>query len=161
MRKLTLKNLTRLILVCVMGVCFGLPGLAVAAEEKSSTQSITQLELAQMFVHVMGLSRFVPSPASPQDVFGVLLESGIFPAGGWNENATVNQSVLACLLVQALGAGDAISGPDDSEGCMAWLLENGISFDTIGEGVGNLGPTGDPVASLVFDAGLGTDPLKS
>jgi hypothetical protein len=157
-----MNKVTRLVMVGVMGFVVGFPGRPVAlAEEDPSSQAVTQLELAQMLVNLLRLSHFVSSPATPQEIFTVLLESGIVPADGWKENVVVTQAVLACLLVQALGGGDAISGPGDAEGCIDWLRENGFPFETVGEGVGNVGPTGDPVASLVFDAGLTTDPLKS
>jgi hypothetical protein len=154
-------KLMKLILVGTLVTAFGFSGISVAAEGDASSEEVTQLELAQILINVMGLSRFLPSPTTVQEIFGLLLENGVNPADGWQENEVVTKAVLARVVVQALGSANDVANPDDPKSWVNWLVENGIPFETIGVATGNVSPSSDPVANFVFDAGLTTDPLKS
>ena len=156
-----MNRFTRLVLLSGIAVSLAWSGVAVAQDPgDAESQEVTQAELAQMLVNLMGLTRFVSSPATPQELFRKLVESGVYPEDGWKEDAVVTKAVLARVLVQALGAADEIDDPSDPNAWVNWLKENGIPFDTVGEGVANVTPSAEPVAGLVLDAGLTTDPLR-
>jgi len=130
------------------------------AQDPATSAQVTQEELAQLLVNVTGLARFLPSPATAQENFAALLANGISPADGWVVGKVVTKADLARVTVQALGKADEIANPDDPNAWVAYLKENGIPIDTVGQAVDNVSPITEPVAGYVFAAGLTTDPLK-
>ena len=156
-----MKRFVGFAFIAGLAMALVLPGTSsIAAEGDASSQEVTQAELAQMIINLKGLSRFVSSPATPNDLFAVLVANGIYPEGGWKENEIVTKAVLARVIVQALGKAHEIDDPSDPNAWVNWARDNGIPIDTVGEATATLSPSAEPVANFVFDAGLTTDPLK-
>jgi hypothetical protein len=133
---------------------------SASAQEPADTQQVTQEELARVLANVMGLTRFLPSPASPQEVFAIMIVNGVSPADGWVEDAVVTTADLARVIVQAMGMASEIENPDDPQAWVDYLAENGIPIGSIGEAVENVKPLAQPIADYVLAAGLTSDPLR-
>lgn len=153
-----MKKLTLYLSVIVFTGLMMLP--AARADAPSDATEVTQEELARMLVNVMGLSRFLPSPATPQEVFALLGSNGVSPADGWNEEKVVNTADLARVIVQAMGRANEVEDPDDPQSWVDFLAENGIPIGTVGEGLDHIQPTGRSIADYVLAAGLTSDPLR-
>lgn len=119
---------------------------------------VTEGELAQWLVRVLGLARFLPAAPTDLECFQVLMQNGIMPKDGWQSNRPVTMGNLARILVLALGKQAEIENPEDDESWIGYLKSEGIDFGTIGEAVENLRPLPQPVGpEAVVTA---TDPLS-
>lgn len=140
-------------------VVFGLT-MGVQADTEGDSAQVTQAELAQLLVNVTGLAQYVSSPATVQELFAVLVANGISPVDGWDAAKIVNKADLARVIVQAMGMESEIENPDDPNSWVAFLKENGIPIDTVGQAADNVDPLAEPVAGYVFAAGLTPDPME-
>lgn len=150
------------LLVLVLGVAGALPA-TWAAEAKGgagSADQVTQAELARILVNLLGLARFLPAAAAPQDYFKLLLDNKIFPADGWQADKVVTRADLARVVVQAMQRQNEVENPDDPRSWVNFLKSLGVSTDTIGEAVEDVEPLVEPVAANVFVVSTTTDPLK-
>ena len=78
-----MKKMWSVLLVAMLCVAFVVPSV-IAAEKKAApkTVEVTQAELAQLLVQVLGLARFLPASPSDQQCFAMLMNNGISPADG-------------------------------------------------------------------------------
>jgi len=166
-----MKRLASLILIMVLIVAVAVPG-AMAAEKKAPAKKapaaekkadpakgkqVTQCELAQLLVQVLGLSRFLPPSPSCQQCFAVLLDNAISPADGWNPDKTVVMGDLARVIVQAMKLQTEIKNPDNPQEWVDYLKGLGVPLEAVGETVSYLEPLPEPIAPNVTAARV--DPL--
>lgn len=127
-----------------------------AAEAPPAAQ-VTQCELAQLLVQVLGLSRFLPAAPTCQQCFAILIDNAIFPAGGWIADKVVTKADLARVIVQALKKQADIKNPDDPKEWIDYLKSLGVPIDSVGEAVSYLEPLPEPIATHIVSARV--DPL--
>ncbi len=125
------------------------------AEEQAKL--VTEGELAQWLVRVLGLSRFLPAAPTDLECFQILMQNGIMPKEGWQKDRPVTMGNLARVIVLALGKQAEVENPDDDESWVAYLKSAGIDFGTIGEAIENLEPLPQPVGPEAIVTS--TDPL--
>jgi|GEM_PF-1583568 len=118
---------------------------------------VTQGELAQLVVRILGLSRFLPVAPSDQQCFDILLDNRVMPFDGWKSGKVVTKADLARVIVQALKKQSEIKNQDDPKEWIDYLKGLGIPIDSVGEAVSYLEPLPEPVASHVVSARV--DPL--
>ncbi|MBU0677261.1 MAG: hypothetical protein KJ626_04020 [Verrucomicrobia bacterium] len=156
------RKLGLIVLVALLSVAWAAPTCEAAKKEtstESAAQQVTQAELAQLLVNVLGLYRFLPASPTPQECFAVLLDNNISPEKGWKAEDVVTRADLARVIVQALQRTDEIENPDDPKEWIDLLKEMGVPIDSVGQAVDNVGPLAEPVALNVFE--VTTDPLKT
>ena len=149
-------------LVLVLGIA-AMASLAYGQEggsREATGAQVTQGELANILVNVLGLSRFLPAAPTMQELVTILAYNGIQPESGWEPDAVVTRAVLSRVVVLAMKEGDQVQNPEDPRSWIEYLAASGISIDTIGEAVDNLDPLPEPVAKNVFAVAATTDPLK-
>jgi hypothetical protein len=144
-------------LAFLLGIALLVP--AATAQDEPKAAEVTQLELADILVNVMGLSRILPADPTPQEKFAALMTNGVVPQDGWQADAVVTRATLARVVVQAMGRADEIADPDDPNAWVAFLKENGIPIDTIGQAADSIEPAAEPVADYVFKRSASSDPL--
>ncbi len=152
----------RKIVVLIMLVAFGFSTVAVMAQEEqdeASTEHMTQGELAQMLVRVLGLYRFLPPSPSDGECIAILLANRISPADGWKVSAPVTQQDLARVIVLAIGEEDSVENPDDPDSWVELLQAMGVPMDTPANAAGAISPS-EYTASGSFSP-LSTDPLQA
>lgn len=134
-------------------------GAAAAAEDANQ---VTQAELAKMLVNIMGLAPFISLPATPFEIFQILISNGVVPDGGWNAESIVTKEDLARVLVQAMGAVDEIENPDEPNSWIEYLQEMGVQMDTVDEAIASVSPNTmtDPIINYAMKEATTTDPLK-
>ncbi len=149
--------------VLLISLCM-LPVEASAQSKKAAAKAaapeagaVTQAQLAQLLVPVLGLARFLPANPSDQQCFTVLLENSIVPQNGWEPEKIVTKADLARVIVQALKKQGDIKNPDDPKEWMDYLKGLGIPLDAVGETVYYVDPLAEPVAPHVVVAKV--DPL--
>ncbi len=134
---------------------------AKAAEDRVAdaerSKLVTEGELAQWLVRVLGLSRFLPAAPTDLECFQILMQNGIAPKDGWSQERTVTTENLARVLVLALGKQAEVENPQDDKSWVGYLKSVGIDFGTIGEAVENLEPLPQPVGPEAIVTS--TDPL--
>lgn len=118
---------------------------------------VTEGELAQWLVRVLGLSRFLPAAPTDLECFQILMQNGISPKEGWSQERTVTMGNLARVIVLALNKQAEVENPQDDESWVGYLKSVGIDFGTIGEAVENLEPLPQPVGPEAIVTS--TDPL--
>lgn len=127
------------------------------ALEEEQAKLVNEGELAQWLVRVLGLSRFLPAAPSDLDCFQLLMQNGIMPKNGWQQDNTVTMGNLARVIVLSLGKQSEVENPDNDESWVDYLKSAGIDFGTIGEAVENLEPLPQPVGTEAII--ISTDPL--
>jgi hypothetical protein len=135
-------------------------GAAKADTEKkaaSQVKQVTQAELAQLLVNVLGLSRFLPATPSATEQFSVLMANNIVPADGWVAEKVVTKADLARVIVQAMKKQSEVKNPNDPKSWIDYLKTIGVPIDTIGEAVDNVDPLAEPVAPNVVTSS--SDPM--
>jgi len=153
-----MSRMIKLMMVAALSMTLAVP--YTKAQGDAGSAQVTQAELAQMLVNLTGLARFLPNPATPQELFSALMASGISPADGWQADTVVTKAVLARVVVQSMGLADQVENPDDPNSWVKLLVENGIPIDTVGEAVQGISPSAEPVSDYVMGPGSSTDPLK-
>ena len=161
-----MKKMWLVLLVAALCVAFSVPSV-IAAEKKvepakkkeaaPKTAEVTQAELAQLLVQVLGLARFLPASPSDQQCFAMLLNNGISPADGWNPEKPVVKADLARVIVQAMKKQGDIKHPDDPKEWIDYLKAQGVPLDAVGETTSFVDPLTEPVAVHVASARV--DPL--
>ena len=160
-----MKKLCSVLLVATLCVAFAVPA-AMAAEKKPGPATtkgapkaaeVTQAELAQLLVQVLGLARFLPASPSDQQCFTMLLNNGISPADGWNPGKAVIKADLARVIVQAMKKQGDIQHPEDPKEWIDYLKSQGVPLDAVGETTSYVDPLSEPVA--VHVASPQVDPL--
>ncbi len=141
----------------VVGVCAQDTGVAEPAKSEAS-KPVTQGELAQMLVRVLGLYRYLPANPTDIECFAVLMVNEVSPVDGWKPGTEVNREDLARVVVLAMGEGKNVENPDDPASWVAYLQSLGVPIEAVGETVSELEPVPD-FKSAEF-ATLSSDPLK-
>lgn len=152
----------RKIVVLIMLVAFGFSTVAVMAQEEqgdASTELMTQGELAQMLVRVLGLHRFMPPSPSDAECIAILMANSISPADGWRPSANVTTQDLARVIVLAIGEEGSVENADDPDSWVEALQAMGVPMDTPKRATGTVSPREDR-GSGVFQA-LSSDPLQA
>ena len=151
-------------LAIVLGVVFLVPtgwaqDTAPEGAEAPEATEVTQLQLAEMLVNVLGLSRFISGDPGSEQIFAALMTNGIKPQDGFDPTAVVTKATLARLVVQAMGRADEIENPDDPQAWVDYLAANNVPINTIGEAMVGLEPLAEPVVDNVFRKSASADPL--
>ena len=161
-----MKKNWSVLFVAVLCLTGSLPSMAaekttVAEKQKKEaapkSSEVTQAELAQLLVQVLGLSRFLPAAPGDQQCFAILLNNGISPAGGWNPDKPVLKADLARVIVQAMKKQGDIKNPDDPKEWIDYLKAQGVPLDAVGETASYVDPLAEPVAVHVASPRI--DPL--
>lgn len=152
-------------LVCVLAGVFVVAGaLPVLAQDEAATpaaaasrgeeaaREVTQAELAQLLVKLLGLSRHLPPSPSTFECFAVLVENGISPADGWKADAKLTRGDLARVIVQAMKRQNEVKNPEDPVSWLEFLRAEGISMESVGEATAELKPLAEPIAPNVARA---------
>lgn len=161
-----MKKMWSVLLIAVLCLAFAIP--AVAAEKKPEpakvkkeaapkTVEVTQAELAQLLVQVLGLARFLPASPSDQQCCAMLMDNGISPVDGWKPKKPVVKADLARVIVQAMKKQGEIKHPDDPKEWIDYLKSQGVPLDAVGETASYVDPLSEPVAVHVASAEV--DPL--
>lgn len=119
---------------------------------------MTEEELADMLVNVLGLAALLPPNPQLADVFGILLQNGIAPKDGWNSTNLVTVGNLARIMVQSMGQADKVENPDDDKSWVDYLKSIGVEFGTVDEAISQTETMTDPVALQAVE--VSTDPLR-
>ncbi len=164
-----MKKLLSVMLVASLCIAFSVPAVVAAEKDTKSAPKkpeikkpaeagqVTQGELAQLLVNVLGLARFLPAAPSPQQCFAILLDNSISPSGGWVADKVVTKADLARILVQAMKKQGDIKNPDDPKAWIDYLKGIGVPLDAVGESASYVDPLVEPVAPNVVSARV--DPL--
>lgn len=131
----------------------------VHAQDEALENVVSQGELARMMVNLLGLSKFLPSMPTDQEIVSALISNKISPAEGWSFEKPVNRGDLARVLVQALGEADQVADLENPESWIQFLVDQGIPIDTVGQALNPIGPMAVPVV-VNKDLVSSTDPLK-
>jgi hypothetical protein len=155
-----MKKSIGLTLALLLGMAFLLPSTFAAEDEPEAAAEVTQLQLADILINVLGLTRMLPADPTPQEKFSVLMTNGVVPEEGWKPAEVVTKATLARLVVQAMGRASEIENPDDPNSWVNYLKENGIPIDTIGQAADNVEPLAEPVADFVVRRSASADPMS-
>jgi len=132
---------------------------APAAEAPASQDDLmTEAQLAEVLVNVLGLAPMLPPNPKAADMFAILLQNGISPKDGWNPDNNVTLGNLARIMVQSMGDADKIENPEDDASWVEYLKSVGVEFGTIEEAIDRTEPLADPVALEAIETS--TDPLR-
>lgn len=157
-----MRTIRRMILLAVAAGFLWAGGSQAAQEGGMAglTRGVTQAELAQMLVNVLGLARFLPPSPSGIECIQVLMDNNISPWDGWKPEELVRLNDLARVIVQAMKRQSEVENPDDPQSYIDFLNSIGVSIGTVGEAVDTLEPLAEPVAPHVIQLAATTDPLK-
>ncbi len=163
-----MKKVLSLMLVVALVIAFSAP--AVLAAEKKTGKSeknsggkeqksaqVTQSELAQLLIRVLGLARFLPAAPTDLQCYAILLANSISPKEGWDATKVVTKQDLARVIVQAMKKQSEIKDPDNPQEWMDYLKSIGVPLEAVGETVSYVDPLAEPVAPRVVAARV--DPL--
>jgi len=128
------------------------------AEEASKDELMTEGQLAEMLVNILGLASTLPPNPQPVNQIEILLQNGIAPKDGWNSTNLVTIGNLARIMVQSLGDESKIEEPENDKSWVDYLKSIGVEFGTIEEAVAQIDPLVDPVALKAVE--VSTDPLR-
>ncbi len=131
---------------------------AQEAEVAADADIMTEGQLAEALVNVLGLATMLPPNPQQADVVAILLQNGISPRDGWAPENVVTLGNLARIVVQALGAADQVENPEDDGSWVAYLASVGIEFGTIDEAIAQTPVLSQPVALRAIE--VSTDPLR-
>ena len=127
-------------------------GKVAATTAAAESRQVTQAELAQMLVKLLGLTQYLPPSPTDFECFAVLMENSISPADGWKPDAKVVLGDLARVIVLAMKRQHEIKNPDDPLAWIDFLKANGISLESVGEATAALKPLAEPIAPNVVRA---------
>lgn len=130
---------------------------AESASKEEKAKLVSEGELAQWLVRVLGLSRFLPAAPTDLECFQILMQNNVQPSAGWKQDTTVTLGTLARVVVQGLGRQAEVQNPADDASWISFLKEIGIDFGTIGAAMQNLAPLPQPVGPEAIITS--TDPL--
>jgi len=157
-RKIVLTGITLMLALAVVMPALAQDKVAKTAASAGAAQ-VTQAELAQILVEILGLSRFLPASPTPFETFALLLENGISPSAGWNTDEVVTRADLARVIVESLGRENEVENPEDPRSWINFLKSIGVPIGTVGEAVDNLEPLPEAIAPNVFQVSTRVDPL--
>lgn len=128
------------------------------ANEASEDELMTEGQLAEMLVNVLGLAPMLPPNPQANDQIALLLQNGISPKDGWNPENLVTIGNLARIMVQAMGDTAKVENPESDASWVDYLKSIGVEFGTIEEAIDQMDPMGQPVGLQAVE--VSTDPLR-
>ncbi len=131
---------------------------AAYAEEAAAQDLMTEAELAEMLVNVLGMASLLPPNPQPVDIYAILLQNGVTPKDGWNPTNNVTIGNLARIMVQSLGQADKIENPENDKSWVDYLKSIGVEFGTVEEAVDQIGTKDEVIALKAVE--VSTDPLR-
>ena len=134
-----------------------LNGSAKAAEA-AKDELMTEAQLAEMLVNVLGMANSLPPNPKPADQMAILLQNDIVPKNGWNPTNLVTIGTLARIMVQSIGDTDKIENPESDKSWVDYLKSIGVEFGTVEEAIAQIDPKQDIVALKAVE--VSTDPLR-
>ena len=140
------KSIVLVSLVLAMGIVAGVfaqEGETAKPAAEEASKLVTQGDLAQMLVKVLGLYRYLPANPTDIECFAVLMVNEVMPAEGWNPSKVVNREDLARVVVLAMGEADGVENPDDPASWVAYLQSLGVPIEAVGETISELEPLPD------------------
>lgn len=147
------------LIVLLTAVGFGATVFAAPADQgEQGSELITQGELAQMMVKLMGLYRYLPPDPTDQECFSILMTNNVRPADGWDVMASVTREDLARVVILAMGEEGSVENPDDPASWVSALQAMGVDIESVGQVVSQVPPEKDFKSS---DFGpSSSDPIK-
>lgn len=122
-------------LAVLMAACVAMAATWVqAADDAAADNTVTHEQLADMMTKALGLVKDLPSPATAQQKFAILMQNGIAPANGWEMGQVASLGDLVRVLVQAMGLEGEVENPEDHNSWLKVLEENGISLGELQSG---------------------------
>lgn len=120
-------------------------------------------QLADLMTKALGLTKALPSPATDQQKFAVLMQNGIAPAGGWKTGEPASLGDVVRVLALAMGLEDEVENPEDYQSWANVLEAHGISMADLMEGSRESVMDLEAVPTIVAQdySVLSTDPLTS
>jgi hypothetical protein len=103
---------------------------------------VTQGELAQLMVNVLGLSRFLPPTPTDAECVAILMVNGISPFEGWQNSEVVTRADLAKVVVEAMGRSSEVENPEDPASWIGFLESIDVPIMTVGQAADTVGPEG-------------------
>ena len=132
-------------------------GVAFAAEA-AEQDLMTEAELAEMLVNVLGMAALLPPNPQPVDIYAILLQNGITPKDGWNPTNNVTIGNLARIMVQSLDETEKIENPESDKSWVDYLKSIGVEFGTVEDAVAQIGTKDEVIALKAVE--VSTDPLR-
>lgn len=129
-----------------------------APEGAPEADYMTEEQLAEALVNVLGLASLLPPNPQLADKYGILLQNEILPRDGWNPENVVTVGNLARILVQAMGQQKNVENPEDDASWVDYLASMGIVIGTIEEALDAVPVINQPVAIRAVE--VSTDPLR-
>lgn len=151
-------------LAMLMAACVAATVAWGQGESASGSQEGATLEqLADMMTKALGLTKALPTGATAQQKFAVLMQNGIAPAGGWKLGEPASLGDVVQVLVQAMGLEDEVENPEDYASWASVLEAHGISMSDLMAGTRESVMDLEALPTVVAqDYGvLSTDPLTS
>ena len=147
----------KMLMILLAGLLTASVALAQGTPQKG--QPLTYSQLASLLVKALGLEEYLPTAATPQQQFDILMQNGIAPAAGWtlDEDAAVTKGDLARVLIQALQRDDEVENPDDPQSWVDALAAMGIDLSAASEALGSVDALPEVVAQNI--GFYSTDPL--
>jgi hypothetical protein len=133
------KTMKRILVFLLVGLMMAGTAATAQTKEKAepkkaqASQPVTHPQLAELLVKALGLVRFLPNAPTAQQMFDVLMQNGISPAGGWSLDAVVTKADLSRVIVQALRKEDEVENPNDPQAWIDVLKAMGVSLDRLSE----------------------------
>src|SRR5690606_12774847 len=100
-------------------------GGAAYANEASEDELMTEGQLAEMLINVLGLASMLPPNPQVNDQVALLLQNGIAPKDGWNPENLVTIGNLARIMVQAMGDASKVENPESDASWVDYLKSIG------------------------------------
>ncbi|HMP89061.1 MAG TPA: hypothetical protein PJ991_02610 [Kiritimatiellia bacterium] len=135
----------------------GINGTAYA-EEAGADELMTEGQLAELLVNVLGLANMLPPNPQMADQLAILLQNSISPKDGWNPENLVTLGNLARIMVQAMGDASKVENPESDKSWVDYLKSVGVEFGTIEEAIDQMDPMSQAVALQAVE--VSTDPLR-
>lgn len=124
--------------------------VSVPVQAQNNEGGVSQGELAQILVKVLGLYRYLPANPTVQDAINLLVINKISPADGWEPNSVVTRAILARVIVQSLERQHEIADPDNPMSWINYLKERGVPLDRVSDTVDYVEPLKKMAAPNVF-----------
>ena len=122
-------------LAILMAACVAMAATWVqAADEAADDNTVTHEQLADLMTKALGLVKDLPNAATAQQKFGILMQNGIAPEGGWEMGKIASLGDLVRVLVQAMGLEDEVENPADYSSWLQVLEANGVSLAELQSG---------------------------
>ena len=128
------------------------------AAEAAKDELMTEAQLAEMLVNVLGMASSLPPNPKPADQMAILLQNNIVPKNGWNPTNLVTIGTLARIMVQSIGDTEKIENPESDKSWVDYLKSIGVEFGTVEEAIEQIDPKQDIVALKAVE--VSTDPLR-